>query len=438
MTTVAIYARQSMDRATGIDNQLARCRALAASRGWTVVDEFTDNAVSAFKTRGKGSAWYRLLAAEADVIVAVNLDRLLRGQADLLTIINAGFTVATVEGDLDLTTADGRFRAELLTSLATFETNRKRERQTRSNESRAASGLPVPGKRRYGFESGNIIERTSEADVIRAAYRDLLAGHSVRSIAREWGQQPVRVRAVLNNPSYAGWVQRRGELFEAAPEVARIIDRETWQAARDLLTDETRRVSQGPGRRHLLSGIARCECGAKMHAVSRYYRCSTREPHAQILRGVLDDYVKARLAIALTEDDGVSTVGEVGPLAARLSELEAERSRWTGVAALPGADMAQVGRELARIAEEAEKASQELGTARVAGHHAALIDDVMAAMQETLARGEDEDGMLTLDLGEFTHFFDALDLDLRRAMIENKLKVTVGADKRVTVSAAKV
>ncbi|GEB46645.1 hypothetical protein MTE01_25900 [Microbacterium testaceum] len=54
MATVAIYARQSVDGTTGIDNQLARCTALAASCGWTVVDEFTDNAVSAFKSRGRG------------------------------------------------------------------------------------------------------------------------------------------------------------------------------------------------------------------------------------------------------------------------------------------------------------------------------------------------------------------------------------------------
>ncbi|GEB46644.1 hypothetical protein MTE01_25890 [Microbacterium testaceum] len=120
----------------------------------------------------------------------MNLDRLLRGQVGLLSIIGAGKTVATVEDDLDLTPDHGGFRAELLTSLATFETNRKRERQTRSNESRAARGLPVPGKRRFGFESGNIVERPEEAGVIRAAHRDLLAGHSVRSIAREWNQRP--------------------------------------------------------------------------------------------------------------------------------------------------------------------------------------------------------------------------------------------------------
>jgi len=251
--------------------------------------------------------------------------------------------------------------------------SRKRERQLRSNESRVAGAFPVHGKRRFGFEPGNVTERTAGADILRAAYRDLLSGRSVRSIATEWGRQPVRVRTILANPSYAGWVVRGGERFEAAPEVARIIDRETWQAAQDLLSDETRRVSMGPGRTHLLSGIARCECGAKMHSASRYYKCSTGEPHSTIQRETLDTFTKTRLAIALTEDAGTPAIGEVGPLAARLRELEDERARWTAVAALPGADMVQVGRELARIAGNAERAAQELGQARVADHHALLV-----------------------------------------------------------------
>jgi len=49
----------------------------------------------------------------------------------------------------------------------------------------------------------------------------------------------------------------------------------------------------------------------------------------------------------------------------------------------------------------------------------------MAAIQETLARGEDDEGMLDVDLSEFVRYFDALDLDLRRALEENKLAVTV-------------
>lgn len=434
MTTCAIYTRQSIDRAAGIDRQLARCRALAASRGWEVVAEFEDNAVSAYKTRGKGTAWARLLESSADVIVSVNLDRLLRGQADLLTIIGAGKTVATVEGDLDLTTADGRFRAELLTSLATFESGRKRERHVRANESRVSAGLPVPGKRRFGFENGNIRERPEEADLIRQGYRDLVAGRAVRAIARDWGRAPVRVRAVLTNPAYAGWITRRGERFEAAPEVARIIDRDTWHAAQDLLTDESRNTSPGPGRRHLLTGIAVCYCGAKMHSASRYYKCSTGEKHFNIARPLLDDPVKARLAIALTDDEGTPTIGEVGPLAARLRELEDERSRWTAVAALPGADMAQVTRELSRITAEAESAAQGLGQARVADHHALLIEDVMAAIEVMRAVGPDDDGMLDLDLREFAMYFDALDLDVRRALVQSRLTITCGPGASVEIA----
>jgi site-specific DNA recombinase len=45
---VATYARYSSDqqRAASITDQQRTCRAFAASRGWTVVAEFTDAAMS--------------------------------------------------------------------------------------------------------------------------------------------------------------------------------------------------------------------------------------------------------------------------------------------------------------------------------------------------------------------------------------------------------
>jgi len=44
-----VYVRQSVERAEGIQRQLARCRALVDGQGWTIAEEFEDNAVSATK-----------------------------------------------------------------------------------------------------------------------------------------------------------------------------------------------------------------------------------------------------------------------------------------------------------------------------------------------------------------------------------------------------
>src|SRR5215217_2105907 len=79
MIRAAIYARISYDpgaRAVGVDRQREDCLRLAASRGWTVVAEYIDNNVSAFKYSRKARTQYlRLLDdIEAGRIDAIDLD----------------------------------------------------------------------------------------------------------------------------------------------------------------------------------------------------------------------------------------------------------------------------------------------------------------------------------------------------------------------------
>ena len=53
---VLIYARLSVSReeSVSVRGQLEACRALAAARGWRVVGQFTDDGVSAAKSRTGG------------------------------------------------------------------------------------------------------------------------------------------------------------------------------------------------------------------------------------------------------------------------------------------------------------------------------------------------------------------------------------------------
>ena len=142
MTRAAIYLRQSLDVQEGIDRQRARCEQLVAAKGWQLTIEYADNDTSASKARGDGTAWARMLAGvghDFDVIVAVDLDRLLRTTRDLNVLIERGARVVTVDGEIDLTTADGEFRATMLAGIARFEVRRKSERQRRAKSSVAAN-----------------------------------------------------------------------------------------------------------------------------------------------------------------------------------------------------------------------------------------------------------------------------------------------------------
>ena len=83
---VAIYARYSSDnqREASIADQLRVCRELAARQGWTVVEEFTDHAISGATLLRSG---FQALMRDAlnqrfDVVLAEALDRFSRDQED--------------------------------------------------------------------------------------------------------------------------------------------------------------------------------------------------------------------------------------------------------------------------------------------------------------------------------------------------------------------
>lgn len=363
-TRAALYLRQSMDRdgrSEGIDRQRARCRALVESRGWEIAGEYVDNDVSASKPRGAGTAWHRLIGdakgGSVEVVVAVDQDRILRGIRDLVTLLETGVRLATVDGELDLTTADGEFRATLAAGLARFEVRRKSERQKRANAHRRERLLPAGGRRAFGYTrlragaAADWPKRVAadgsewpdyghepfepEATAVRRGYAMLLAGATLRSIARTWNDEGLTttvghpfeaysVRNVLANPRNAGLVAPpRDSAQVAASANLRLADLpvgsweplvtpETWAAARDLLADPVRRSNPGAVPKSLLSGIATCGvCGAPMKAGVvrgiRSYRCSDT-PHLSRKRDDADHYVTHIVLERLARPDAAEKI----------------------------------------------------------------------------------------------------------------------------------
>ncbi|GAB3410977.1 recombinase family protein [Schumannella luteola] len=348
-----IYARQSLDVKEGITRQIERCTQLIEARGGTVGEIYRDNDTSASKVRGPKTAWGRMLDAEPRPLVAVDLDRLLRTVADLTTIIGTGRKVVTVDGEIDLTTADGEFRATMLAGIARFEVRRKAERQRRANGHRRGLGIPAGGRRAFGYtrlESGAATVTATrqgadgrefpaygheplepEASAVRQGYDLLLAGATLRSIARAWNDaglattvghawEPYAVRGVLASPRYAALVTppRAATGGQSAAHNLGLADLpvgsweplvspETWAAARDLLSDPGRRSNPGGMPKSLLSGIAVCGvCGAPMKAGMvrniLVYRCGA-SPHLARKRADADHYVTEVVIERLSRPD---------------------------------------------------------------------------------------------------------------------------------------
>ncbi|WP_223690980.1 recombinase family protein [Leifsonia poae] len=259
----ALYLRQSKSDDEGIERQTERTTALATARGWTVAGTFIDDDVTASKPRGPKTAWGRMLAAsdDLDVVIGVDLDRVVRSTRDLNTLIDHSLSLVTLDGEIDLTTADGEFRASMLAAIARFEVRRKGERQTRANAQRAAKGGVPKGARLRGYTTDGALVQ-AEADTVQALFDGFSTGLTLRTLSRQHGLTPSTVRTILTNPRYAGRRVYKGEVVGVGAWEP-IVSGELFDSVARRLADPARKTNRtgSTARRHLGTSLFRCgEC----------------------------------------------------------------------------------------------------------------------------------------------------------------------------------
>lgn len=428
----------------------SNARSASAARwprlGLTVTAVYVDNDLSA--TSGVARpAFERLLNDAPPAIIAWHQDRLLRKGADLERVITLNVPVYTVSaGTLDLTTPAGRAVARTVAAWSQYEGEQKALRQLSKNAQLVDGGMPVPGKRRFGFEPGNVVERPEEAEKVREWFAAFLAGKSVRGMAVAVDWRPGRMRDTLSNPAYAGWVVRRGERFEAHPSVARIVSREDFERVQAVLADPSRKISPGGVRRHLLTGVARCGvegCGAPLHYSAHGYTCNASTSHVFI--GGKDRLEGATLAAL--EDELIRRAGEGAPAGdaaeadrtrAALNLLLAERKRLSGLLTDPDIDAAPIRSKLAELRREIETAQGALEALESASVEARMLAEIrrrvladadpMAGVQAVLDE-DAEDPKLTERARQrfaFRNGWAGLSLDEQRALVAGTLTVVLG------------
>ncbi|TDT64441.1 recombinase family protein [Frigoribacterium sp. PhB116] len=348
----AIYLRQSLDKQEGIDRQRERCSQLVSARAWHLVDEYVDNDLSASKPRGPGTAWHRMLGdlgtQTITHVVAVDLDRLLRTTRDLNVLIDAGAKVLTVDGEIDLSTADGEFRATMLAGIGRFEAQRKGERQKRANADRLERGVLFKGGVRLtGYtQGGEVIE--DEATIVRSIFTDFVRGETLKGIARsltESSAQPRRktttlghanaaapdagtwspssVRSILTNPRYAGRAVMGGKATGVTGEWVAIIESHDFDLVQARLSEPGRKRNMGTtARKYLGSGLWQCGiCSAPMTSTGRRYWCRAGGHVARTAEHV-DSYIEGIILRRLARPDLLSAFRPTDDLAARRLSTE--------------------------------------------------------------------------------------------------------------------
>lgn len=355
-TRAAIYARISDARdgdAAGVERQLEDCRKLAAERGYEVVGEYVDNNRSAYSGRIRPE-YERMLAdmdaGAFDVIVVWATDRLYRRLRDLVNIADRlrGVEVAAVmSGEVDMETADGMLKAQLMGMVAEHSSRKQGERVARAAEQRARQGGFNGGKRRFGYTANGAALVEPEAEALRWAYRHVLDGGSIGSVTREWKRRGLTgpsgstladpsVRDYLLRPMNAGIAVYQGtEVGHTGLPV--VIDEATWRAVSAILRDPSRRTTVGRPPKTLLTPFLRCAvCGGAMSGGTRseasgkprrpVYLC--RQGCTQRSRPMLDEAI-GELVVSYLERENLRlepSTGDGPSLAREAESLRQERA----------------------------------------------------------------------------------------------------------------
>ncbi|MFD1210964.1 recombinase family protein [Arthrobacter sp. GCM10027362] len=409
-----IYARISSDDGTalGVARQIEDCTSEAAKRGWPIAEVFTDNDVSATKAKRRPE-YERLLQAiehrSVDAVIVWDVDRLTRTPAELERFIDMAdrhhLALASIGGEVDLSTPQGRLTARIKGSVARHEVEQMSRRLKRKFQENAKEGIshgiaPFGYRRQrilddHGRETGfRDVVAPAEADALREVYRRAIAGESLRFLAKylnDSGFTTIRgnkfqgnvVGAMLRRPRYAGHRTHRGQIIGRG-DWEPIVSQDTYDQALAILSAPGRRHSRGIEPKYLLSGIALCgRCGTAMrpnvhkpkngkHRQPAYIcpGCSKLTRKIEPVDAVVEAVIVARLSLP---DAAGLTATRPDALQSAAAARDAILARMD-TAADGFAQGAITARQLARINEQL-KAQLSAAEADVARHQPSMLLD---------------------------------------------------------------
>jgi DNA invertase Pin-like site-specific DNA recombinase len=354
----ALYLRQSQDttgKGVAIERQRTECEAYAQTHGITLGreceasakdHEYVDNDRSA--SSGVREDYQRLLAdIEAGHVTGVltwDLDRLHRQPRELEAFIDLAdarhIRLATVTGEADLSTDNGRLFARIKGAVGRAESERKAARQKAANRQLAAKGDLQPKERPFGWAKTSEGKRPVynelhpiEGPAIKAAVDAILRGsESALSVYSRWNDEGLlttrgnrwdsnKFALMLLRPRNAGLSVYEGVTTQATCDP--II---TIEDLAELKVQTSTRTRTTHGLRvHPFSALPQCWCGKSMYWRAGSYECA---PHNAISATILDPIIWHALRYKVAEITPDATVAgildQITAVRARLAKLDAQ------------------------------------------------------------------------------------------------------------------
>lgn len=446
---IAIYARISRDREgteVGVSNQKTACEDIARELGGVVMQVYTDNDAGASKrSKAKRPNFAQMLkdaeAGKLDVIVAYSMSRLTRRAAEWVQLIDLAEKKKIqfrfkVSPSFDLRTADGRASAMTIAIWDGAEAERTGERIQFARQSALAQGKDMRGVRPFGYEPGCTEFRQEEAEALRWAYQTVIDGGSLLSVAREFtarglkrdratdcSWRPQSIRHMLLRERNRGHLVVKGTLYST--DLLAIVDSDTWEAAKAVLTDPARKPKRGRQPiRQSVTGLIKCGvCGSYVRLASSrgqmYLKCAKdgRPIHTQNLKhptmllpaveAEVSRLIQQRLTALIVTDTDFSTTKPTKGIQLELAEVRRQRDLAQDMIFEPGANVPALKAKVAALGMDIDRLQVEFDQAVSADIGGSAIDAAMTLVRAQHGSGDD-----------WSAYWQGLDVDEQRALIK--------------------
>jgi site-specific DNA recombinase len=450
---VAVYTRKSVTE--GLEQQFNTLHAQREAvegyvrsqegAGWRASEERYDDGGYSGATTDR-PAFNRMMAdvaaGKVDVVAVYRLDRLSRSLVDFAGLMREfeqrGVAFVSVTERFDTSTPMGRMVLHMIATFAQFERETIALRTKDKVSASRRRGMWTGGRPVLGYDVVNkrLVVNEVEAEQVRAIFQLYLElGGSVAVVEelrllgianKRWSKadgvetggaafDKNVLAGLLKNPLFVGCVRAGDEVVEGEHEG--IVERSVWDAVQARLSAQAPSEGARATKRSsaLLSGIARCKCGAAMTPTTskgrartyNYYACARAVkqgkaacPGSRVPAGQLEQFVveqvraigrKPEVLEAAIAADRNERDADRAKLVAELGELRVGRGRHVGdrdrlIAAIgagkaPASVMAKVG-ELDELVAEADGRISGLERDLAALSGTSDIEALKAALEE--------------------------------------------------------
>lgn len=293
MKRAALYCRVSTEEQArhgySIGAQLDALRKYAKQHNYAVAGEYIDDGISGQKGYKKRPAMSELMQAldNIDVILFIRLDRWFRSVKlyyEAQALLDAhGVAWAAIQEDYETVTSAGRFKVNIMLSVAQNEAEKTSERINFVFEAKRQRGEVCSGSVPLGYQivDKHMIPEEGSAAIVQDMFRRYIELRSVFGLRdymlEKYGivKSYAPLKRILQNRKYIGGEHHAG-----------IIDPETFRQAQEILA--SRSIRHHPtGIVYLFGGMIYCrKCGRRMKCGRpdnrNYYYCANHSDYGDV------------------------------------------------------------------------------------------------------------------------------------------------------------